>query len=209
MNKRIVFATGVVLIFVLALAGCSSTPEPLEITVIMSEFAFEPVDLELQVGQEVTINFINNGVQEHEFMVGKDVDDHDGFPNGFEEDFFEAAGVEPVVVGGMGDMDMGDDDGDDHDEEGDTDMEDDHEDGDGDDHDEDADMEEEMDMEEDDGHGDEGHSGFMISVAEGDSSSSIQFTVTEDMVGEWEIGCFLQEGTHYDEGMHGSLVVTN
>lgn len=203
MNQRIVFAAGVLLIFVLALAGCSSTPEPLEITVVMSEFAFEPADIELQVGQEVTINFINNGVQEHEFMVGKDVDDHDGFPNGFGEDFFEAAGVEPVVVGGMGDMDMDDDDGDDHDEdadmEEDMDTENDHEDGDDND----------ADMEEDDGHGDDGHSGFMISVPEGDTSSSIQFTVTEDMLGEWEIGCFLQEGTHYDEGMHGSLIVTN
>lgn len=205
MNKKIIFAAGVLLIFALAIAGCSSTPEPLEVTVIMSEFAFEPADLELQVGQEVTINFINNGVQEHEFMVGMHVNDHDGFPNGFEEDFFEAAGVEPVVVGGMDDMEMEEH----HDDDADMDMEDDNEDGDGDDHDEDADMEEDMDMEEDGGHGDEGHSGFMIAVAEGDSSSSIQFTVTEEMVGEWEIGCFLQEGTHYDEGMHGSLVVTN
>jgi hypothetical protein len=35
----------------------------------------------------------------------------------------------------------------------------------------------------------------------------IKFSVTEDMVGSWEIGCFLDDGGHYDEGMIGSLVV--
>jgi uncharacterized cupredoxin-like copper-binding protein len=27
------------------------------------------------------------------------------------------------------------------------------------------------------------------------------------MVGEWEIGCFEQEGVHYDAGMHGPLTI--
>lgn len=195
MKKRIVFLAGVVVASVLVLAGCSSAPEPVELTVVMTEFAYEPATIELQVGQQVTINFINNGVQEHEFMVGHHVDDHDGFPNGFEEDFFENAGVEPVVVGGMGDMDM--DMGEDHDEEGNMNMDEDH------DEEGDMDMENGMEM---DGHA---HSGFMVTVPEGDSSTSIQFTVTEDMVGEWEIGCFLQEGAHYEEGMHGTLIVSN
>lgn len=173
MKNKVYFFAGVMLIAMLALSGCSSIPESVEITVVMSEFAYEPVDIELKVGQEVTIKFINNGVQEHEFMVGHDVDDHDGFPNGFEEDFFETGGVEPMVMGGMDDMDMDDD----------------HE-------------------EEEDGH-DDSHAGFMVMVPEGDASYSIQFTVTEEMLGEWEIGCFLQEGSHYDEGMYGNLTVSN
>lgn len=35
----------------------------------------------------------------------------------------------------------------------------------------------------------------------------ISDTVTEDMIGEWEVGCFLQDGVHYDAGMHGTLIV--
>jgi uncharacterized cupredoxin-like copper-binding protein len=27
------------------------------------------------------------------------------------------------------------------------------------------------------------------------------------MVGEWEMGCFEQDGVHYDAGMKGTLVV--
>jgi uncharacterized cupredoxin-like copper-binding protein len=35
----------------------------------------------------------------------------------------------------------------------------------------------------------------------------VKFTVTKDMVGEWEMGCFAQEGVHYTAGMVGKLVV--
>jgi uncharacterized cupredoxin-like copper-binding protein len=28
------------------------------------------------------------------------------------------------------------------------------------------------------------------------------------MVGEWEIGCFSQDGVHYDAGMKGTFVVS-
>jgi len=33
-------------------------------------------------------------------------------------------------------------------------------------------------------------------------------TVTEEMVGEWEFGCFEQDGVHYTAGMKGMMVVT-
>jgi hypothetical protein len=36
----------------------------------------------------------------------------------------------------------------------------------------------------------------------------VTFTVTEEMVGEWEIGCFLLEGVHYDSGMVGKFIVS-
>ena len=37
--------------------------------------------------------------------------------------------------------------------------------------------------------------------------TDITFTVTEDMVGEWEMGCFLDGGSHYTSGMVGTLIV--
>ena len=39
------------------------------------------------------------------------------------------------------------------------------------------------------------------------ASTTLTFTVTEDMVGEWEIGCFEEDGLHYDDGMKGKLVI--
>lgn len=62
--------------------------------------------------------------------------------------------------------------------------------------------EDEMGTEEEHGHG-----GFMVEVPPGEDEYTISFTVTEDMVGEWEIGCFDQNGVHYTAGMVGSLTV--
>ena len=83
----------------LILAACSSQapPEPLEMTINMTEYAFEPADLEFQVGQEVTLHLTNSGALEHEIMFGRDVMMTDGMPNGYMVDMFESAGIEPVV----------------------------------------------------------------------------------------------------------------
>ncbi|MFU8772755.1 MAG: hypothetical protein ACNA8H_10095 [Anaerolineales bacterium] len=59
----------------------------------------------------------------------------------------------------------------------------------------------------DDDHG-EAHGGFMVLLEETGVQASMTFTVTEDMVGEWEIGCFLLDGVHYDSGMAGKLIVS-
>lgn len=52
------------------------------------------------------------------------------------------------------------------------------------------------------------HEGFMV-VVPIDGSGTMKFTVTEGMLGEWEMGCFEQDGVHYDAGMKGSVTVTN
>lgn len=52
------------------------------------------------------------------------------------------------------------------------------------------------------------HTGFMVVVPPGAQNVTVTFPVTKEMVGEWEIGCFLQQGVHYDAGMKGKLVVT-
>lgn len=56
------------------------------------------------------------------------------------------------------------------------------------------------------GHGME-HSGFMVTVPVGNDMATLTFTVTKAMIGEWEIGCFAQDGVHYNAGMKGTLVV--
>ena len=83
----------------MVLAACSSQapPEPLDMTINMTEYAFEPADLEFQVGQEVTLHLTNSGALEHEIMFGREVMMTDGMPNGYMIDMFESAGVEPVV----------------------------------------------------------------------------------------------------------------
>ncbi len=48
--------------------------------------------------------------------------------------------------------------------------------------------------------------GVMVTLPDGESGS-LKFAVTSDMVGEWEMGCFSQEGVHYTAGMVGKLVV--
>lgn len=59
-----------------------------------------------------------------------------------------------------------------------------------------------------DKHGGGGH-GFMVSLPGGDADkiTTLTFTVTEGMVGEWEIGCFIATGSHYEAGMVGKFIV--
>ena len=54
--------------------------------------------------------------------------------------------------------------------------------------------------------GDTDH-GFMIAVGKNGGDATLTFTVTEDMVGEWEVGCFTDGGSHFNQGMHGTLIV--
>jgi plastocyanin len=157
----------------LLLAACSGQsspanqpPEPVKYTVEMSEFAFSPNELQAKVGQEVTLELVNKGALAHELMIGREVKMHDSRPDGYQQDMFEVAHVEPKVMGGMqGNMGMGS-----------------------------GDMQDE-------------HSGFMITVPRGGDNAMITFTTTQDMVGEWEIGCFEQDGVHYDAGMNGRLLI--
>ncbi len=52
------------------------------------------------------------------------------------------------------------------------------------------------------------HSGFMVVLPKANDRATLTFTATDDMQGEWEIGCFSQEGVHYDAGMKGKFVVS-
>jgi plastocyanin len=166
----------------LILAACSSQspPEPLEMTIDMSEYAFEPADLELRVGQEVTLHLTNSGALEHEIMFGREVMMTDGMPDGYMVDMFESADVEPVVTVETSEEE---------------------------DHEEDEHMEGDERAEDEHAEDDHANSGFMVMVPVTHDIHTMNFTVTEDMVGEWEIGCFLLDGVHYNSGMVGTLIV--
>jgi len=150
------------------MAACSSaTPEPVSYTIEMSEFKYTPDTIEAKVGQQVTLNLVNKGALAHEVMFGHNVIMTDGHPDGYKEDMFMMAGVEPDVMepaSEMGDMGMG--------------------------------SSEDM------------HSCFMVTLPKTGDEASMTFTVTKDMVGEWEIGCFQQEGVHYTAGMVGKFIVS-
>jgi len=53
----------------------------------------------------------------------------------------------------------------------------------------------------------EGDGALMVMVPIGTETTTITFTVTEDMVGEWEMGCFQLDGVHYNAGMVGTFTV--
>ena len=187
-------------IMAILLVACSaeSEPEEVEYTIEMTEFSYAPEDIELKVGQTVTLNLVNLGQLDHEIMIGREVKMDNSLPAGYELDMFEHAGVEPVVV-----MEMHENE---HVEAEHEEAEDSHDEA---EHEEDEHVQDEAEHEEgEDDHAETGHNhdGFMVSLANEDRAT-MTFTITEDMVGTWEIGCFLQDGAHYLADMKGSLVV--
>lgn len=52
----------------------------------------------------------------------------------------------------------------------------------------------------------EAHAGFMVALEPG-GRATVVFTVPADRVGEWEMGCFEENGSHYLSGMKGKLIV--
>jgi plastocyanin len=188
MRPRRVISMGIVLgALALLAAACggggeAATPdENGRVVIELSEFQFSPNEITVTAGQEVTFVLRNVGEKEHEFMVGHDVDTDEGFPNGFHDNFF--TDMSPMVSpmdAAMGMEDMGDMEG----MSTDTTM---------------GDM--------GDGSMDEmEHHGFMV-MRDPDEEATITFTVPEDAVGEWDIGCFEEDGAHWDDGMKGTLTV--
>ena len=181
-------------------SGAGGDPDA-HIRVNMTEYGFGSDVIEVRAGQTVEFLLKNSGDLDHEFMIGREVTvAMDGMATGFEHDFFE--GLMPIVdppEAGMVmesmEMDM-DGDSMEMDMDGDSmemDM-----DGDS--------MEMDMDMDTD-GH-DDGHHGFMVTLAPG-GTASVTVTIPDDAVGDWEIGCFRDKGTHWSSGMHATLRITS
>ncbi len=168
-------------------SGAGGDPDA-HIRVNMTEYGFGSDVIEVRAGQTVEFLLKNSGDLDHEFMIGREVTvAMDGMATGFEHDFFE--GLMPIVdppEAGMVmesmEMDM---DGDSMDMDGDDGS---------------------MDMDTD-GH-DDGHHGFMVTLAPG-GTASVTVTIPDDAVGDWEIGCFRDKGTHWSSGMHATLRITS
>jgi uncharacterized cupredoxin-like copper-binding protein len=184
-------------------SGAGGDPDA-HIRVNMTEYGFGSDVIEVRAGQTVEFLLKNSGDLDHEFMIGREVTvAMDGMATGFEHDFFE--GLMPIVdppEAGMVmesmEMDMDGDSMDMDDGSMDMDMDGDSMDMDGDDGSMDMDM---------DGH-DDGHHGFMVTLAPG-GTASVTVTIPDDAVGDWEIGCFRDKGTHWSSGMHATLRITS
>ncbi len=162
MKRIAAFLSFLALSAVLLTACQSATPEPVNITMHMKEFAFDPMTIEAKVGQQVTIELVNDGALPHELLFGKNVKMTDGHPDNFTTDMFKAAGVEPKIVGSA---------------------------------------------EEPAAPGEVPYNGYEVHVAKTGDKATISFLVTKEMVGDWEIGCFEQDGVHYTAGMKGTFTV--
>ena len=196
--------------------GAGGDPDA-HIRVNMTEYGFGSDVIEVRAGQTVEFLLKNSGDLDHEFMIGREVTvGMDGMATGFGHDFFE--GLMPTVdppddtpgvtvdhpEAGMVmesmeiEMDM---DGHDHDHVSmETDV---------DGHD-DSSMETDLDGHDDgsmetdtDGH-DDGHHGFMVTLGPG-ATASVTVAIPDDAVGDWEIGCFRDKGSHWSSGMHATL----
>lgn len=198
--------------------GATTPAENGELQVVLKDYDFAPGVIRVKAGQKVTIVLSNEGQKLHEFMVGRNLIVEDNFTEGFAEDFF--AGITPEIHGPG--MVMGLAGGDtEHDMDsmaesetmedmdemaaGETmagDM---------------AGMEHDMDSVMEGTFGllarpsMDAHGGVMIMLAPvtipSDQVTTITFTVPEDKVGAWEMGCFQERGQHYDDGMRGTLIV--
>ena len=100
--KRLLIMLGLVAaLFSVACGGGVTTPDDDgTLLIIQEEFKFSPSKFELKAGQKVRLVLRNDGDKDHEFMIGRNVADPDGFPNGFEHDFFE--GIEVTKISGPG-----------------------------------------------------------------------------------------------------------
>ncbi|MCL1594624.1 MAG: hypothetical protein M3132_09760 [Actinomycetia bacterium] len=159
-----------------ACGGGGATPDASgNVDIDLSEFEISPSAITAKVGDTVTFRISNEGAVPHEWMMGREVSDDEGFPSGFHENFFgdtEGLMVAPMdaAMGMEGGMDMTDDT-----------------------------------MAGDDAMADAEH-GFMV-MREPGEEVSITITLTEAHLGEWEMGCFVDDGAHYEAGMKGSFTV--
>jgi uncharacterized cupredoxin-like copper-binding protein len=84
---------GLALVLRPALAVPVATSPGGTVRITMGEFYFRPDTVTLKAGQEVTIELVNQGSVEHEFMVGRDVHREDSRPEGYMHDFFQGLNV--------------------------------------------------------------------------------------------------------------------
>jgi len=179
MRKQALLVLGLVSLGLVACGSSDTVGDGETVTVTMTDFEFAPSELHLAVGTTVTIELVNDGELDHEFMAGRAIHMEDGVPHGFESDFFETVGGLTVTPPDAQEMEM----------------------------DEMEDMGSDTTMGDTDG--DEMHMDDMqvMVVREPTQTATITFTVTEESLGEWTIGCFEDNGNHWEAGMEGKIIV--
>ena len=188
------------------------------VEVLMSEFSYLSSSLEFVAGSTVKIILINDGVVDHEIMIGQTLADGGGYENDLLASALESADGTGFTTAGveLGGDDH-DEDGDDHDadaaadDDHDADAADDNHGADAaadDDHDADAAdpdadamTDEEMAAMDAGGHA---HAGAAITVVPG-GRVELELHIPADADGDWEFGCFIPG--HYEAGMLGELTV--
>ncbi|MEF8866688.1 MAG: cupredoxin domain-containing protein [Salinibacter sp.] len=94
LGPRIVLAVGLAVVLAafggradgLAAPSDERSPVADTIQVTMTDHAYEPSDLTVPAGEEVTLQFVNEGTVEHYFVVGETVADSE---EGFEQNLFD------------------------------------------------------------------------------------------------------------------------
>lgn len=183
-------AVAAVLVLAAACGGRPSGGAPTNnVQLSLEEYKFVPDKVRLRAGDTVTVTLVNNSGEkrEHEFMVGRDVMKGGAFgdkPVGYMTDFFAGLEVEVLEAQGVKTLAAGE-----------------------------AKLTGEAAMPFM-GHGGMpmgaggAHQGFMVQLEPG-GKLTFRFTVPADRAGEWEIGCFAEDGQHYTDGMKATLVVVN
>ncbi|NKQ37166.1 MAG: hypothetical protein HF973_16315 [Chloroflexi bacterium] len=229
--KRLLVLWAILAASVFVLAGCSlgaATPsESGEIEIVMQDYTFSPEVIRVKAGDTVTLVLSNEGNKLHEMMIGRDPFLEGNFTEGFAQGFFEGMSPDEIRIEGpamimglpaaeeMDGMDMGTA-AEDMPSDEEMDMS-------------EGDMPAGGEMEAGDGDGEghaeeemgefgpfqmpsmEAHAGIMFMVdpqmVQSGEVTTITFTVPEDRVGEWELGCFQERGQHYDDGMRAKFIV--
>lgn len=195
MRKPSLVLVGLLALMVGGCGGASSATvaDNGQIEISMFEFQYEPAEIHLKVGTTVTLVLTNVGAVDHELMAGKDgVHMENGVPHGFESDFFDtveglmidppdALETEMEGMGGESMDDMGSE----------TTM---------------GDMGSETTMDDMNDGAMDMDMGVMIARPPAETVR-ITFTLTQESIGEWEIGCFEGDGDHWEAGMKGTIVV--
>jgi plastocyanin len=191
MRRNAILVIGLMALLVGACGGGETVADDGEVTIVMTEYQFEPSEIRLAPGTTVTFVLSNEGEKDHELMAGREVSMEDGIPHGFETDFFDTVedlSIDPpdALETSMEGMDMGEESMDDMG----------------------SDTTMHMDDEDDHSEGEDEHMdmGVMV-VREPAQTARITFTVTEASVGEWDFGCFEEDGAHWDDGMMGTIIV--
>lgn len=159
-----------------------------KIQIRYQEDSFDPGEIVLYVGQDVTLSMTNTDTFSHDFAIGRNVVIRDGMPVGFETDFFADLDIAYDMAGGNvfffpSDLEM---------------------------------MTEPSYRNLVVGHPLDYHGELRILLPAGFPEGSeglsrarllIHFLVVEAMVGEWEYACFADNGQHYLNGETGRLVI--